>query len=529
MKPLSIFIALTCLLTFICPMPETPAEVTGSDSGLVTLDFEKADIRDVIKVIAMASDMNMVIGEGVEAAVSISLKDMPWEQALDIILRTYNFTYKREGNLIRIMTFDKVKQEARDIPLITKIIYLNFADANTIKGTLTKVLSDRGSIQTDKRTNSMLITDIPDRITEAEKISKELDTRTPQVLIEAMLVDVKLTHDDELGINWKIIGVNPFTTREDSADYIEQPAAPMSALSAAAIKIGWTQRLGEYGLDGLIQAWVQDAKANILASPKIITLDNQTAKIEIKSQIAYTQHVATDQGTTTSTQFKDVITGLEVTPHITKEGFVSMKVIPRQEFVEAMVSGEPQIGTRTAETNVLVKDGETIVIGGLRKVEDNATYTKIPFLGDIPILGNLFRKRDLQKINTELVMFVTPRIITHPDLSEEEEEKLKMLDEAREEFIEQMEKERKQKENKERQKERKEQARLPEPGIGAEFALPQEELSQELEVLTSPAVQEELSQYCPEETQDLEVSTSPAACEGLVEPWQEEGDYIYSW
>lgn len=479
------------------PAQEQPIEVTTEgkgQGGLVTMDFEDADIRDVIKVIAIASGLNMIIGKDVEAKVTLSLKEVPWEKALDIILRTYNFTYKREENLIRIMTFEKVKQEERDIPLSTKIIYLNFADVSKLKGTLVKMLSERGSIETDTRTNSMLISDIPARLEEVERVAKKLDTRTPQVLIEAMLVDVKLTADDELGINWQILHVDRHDSWQDktsSSNYIDQPTA-MSSISGPALRLGFLQRMGSFRLDGLIQAWAQDAKANILASPKIMTLDNQTAKIEIKSQVAYTQYSeSTEGGSTTSTQFKDVITGLEVTPHITKEGFISMNVKPRQEFVEATVNGQPQIGSRSAETNVLVKDGETIVIGGLRKVEDNTTVTKIPILGDIPLLGVLFRKNDLQKINTELVMFVTPHIIVQPELNDEEMDKFQLLDDARSDLLKKMEEEREK-----RLKKRKKQALLIEP----------------------------LAEAVPVSSQEQEVVKEPPAL-----PAMEKEDYIYSW
>lgn len=338
----------------------------------------------------------------------------------------------------------------------------------------------------------MLITDIPTKVEQIERIAKKLDTRTPQVLIEAMLVDVKLSVDDELGINWNIVHVDRdkswrskdiATAKANNYNYIEQPSA-LSGISGPAIEFGWLEKLGTFRLDGLIKAWVQDAKANVLASPKIVTLDNETAKIEIISRVPYTEVSETEQGTRSSVQFKDVITNLTVTPQITKEGFVSMHLEPKQEFVEAWPGGEPQIGTRTAETNVLVKDGETIVIGGLRKVEDNATITKVPFLGDIPFIGNLFRKKDVQKINTELVMFVTPHIIIHPELTDEEIDRYEMLDEAREEFLKEQEKERQK-----RLKRRKKQALLFEAEITEEVTLPTEGKEEEIKIPPLPEIE----------------------------------------
>jgi len=328
-------------------------------------------------------------------------------------------------------------------------------------------------------------------------------------LIEAMLVDVKLSKDDELGINWSILNVNvpdhqgvDISTPTSSGNYLEVPAAAMNTLSSPSLNLGFLKRFGDYGVDGLVSAWVREMKANVLASPKIVTLDNQTAKIEIKSQVSYLETTTSTDSSSglESTQFKDVITSLEVTPHITKEGFVSMHIKPRQEFVEVTVSGQPQIGSRSAETNVLIDDGETIVIGGLRKVEEDTTVTKIPFLGDIPYLGRLFRKTDYSKVYTELVMFVTPHIIVQPKLTDEEIDRYQMLDAARGEFLEDMEKDRQK-----RLKKGSKQALLVGPGVIEKRSASREE--------------------------GLEIEATPAAAikeKKIEEPGQDKG-YIYSW
>ncbi|MFC1632214.1 type IV pilus secretin PilQ [Candidatus Omnitrophota bacterium] len=477
-----------------------PADLAVQEEkpALITMDFEDAEIRDVVRVIAMASGMNMVIGEDVQAKVTIALQDVHWEKALDIILRTYNFSYKKEENLIRIMTFEKIKQEQRDIPLVTEIVYLNFSDVTEFKGTLSEMLSDRGTIETDKRTNSMIISDIPAKVEELVKIARQLDTRTPQVLIEAMLVDVKLTKYDDLGINWKILNVDrpedQYSSRVYNENYMEAPAAAMNPVASPTIDVGFLKRFGAYGIDGLISAWIQDDQAEILASPKIITLDNQTAKIEIKDQVAYSQSTQNDSGgTTVSTQFKDVVTGLEVTPHITMEGFVGMHLKPKQEYVDGTVGGEPKIASRSAETHVLVEDGETIIIGGMRKIEDRETVTRIPFLSDLPWVGKFFRSSDKEKTNTEFLMFVTPHIIVHPELTDEELSKLTLLDKTREEFFSDG--------KKRRLKAAQQQASLSE----SEFS--EQELMLEEEIIL--------------ESEDVQLNQQPA-------PEQEE-EYIYSW
>ncbi len=431
-KLLSICLLLLVHSVSLAQESPVPAEkVPGpakTKTGNITVDFKDADIHDVLKIISYKSGLNIVATEDVTGTVTIRLVDVPWEQTLDVILRNYNYTYKKEKNLIRVMTFEKFKQEEKDIPLTTKIIYLNFADVDEMKSALSKLLSARGSIEVDKRTNGMIITDIRAKVDDIEEKARALDTRTPQVMIEAMLIDAKITDEDELGINWKIISTHGVDKREDTADYIEQPASPMSSITSAALKVGWTQRLGEYGIDGLIQAWVKNDKAKILASPKVLTLDNKEAKIEIILEIPYASDM-NEQGIV-SYKFKEVGTKLYVTPHITPGGFVSMNLKPEMSYQSGTTDdGQPVIDTRKAETNVLVKDGETIVIGGLRRIDDTKTYTKVPFLGDIPLIGMLFRKKDLKKVDTELLMFVTPHIVVKPHIKPEEYEKYKWLEE----------------------------------------------------------------------------------------------------
>lgn len=520
MKRMPIFMAMVFLAIFILSMPpglaqeEEPSQAAEpkegltseeNKSGLVTMEFEDADMRDVIRVIALASGLNMVIGEGVEAKVTISLKDVPWEKALDVILRTYNFSYKREENLIRIMTFEKVKQEERDVPLATKIFYLNFADVGEMKTTLSKSLSDRGSIETDQRTNSMVVTDIPTRIDEIEKIAQTLDTRTPQVMIEAMLVDVKLTNREDLGINWNIIHVDrhvplgsdddatsSWKTKTSSNNYIQQDS-DLSNIGGNAIRFGFLQQLGTFRLEGLIRAWAYDSKAKILASPKVLTLDNQTASIEIILEIPYVSDMG-EQGNT-SYSFKEVGTKLDVTPHITSGGFVSMNLKPEMSYQSGSTSdGQPIIDTRKAETNVLVKDGETVVIGGLRRIDDTKSYDKVPILGDIPFLGSLFRKKDTDKIDTELLMFVTPHVIVKPHLRLEEEEKFYWLDE--------MAAERK------RQEESKKQVWLFDQEFRKKDPLPLEERT---DLLDAPVVQPDVKQ------------------EKIGQDLEKDKGYIYAW
>jgi type IV pilus assembly protein PilQ len=396
------------------------------DAGLLSLDFEDTDIRDVVRVLAEISGLNMIVGPDIDVRVDVQLKDVTWQQALDVILKTYNLTYKQEENLIRIMTLDQMRVEEEKVPLETRIVYLNFAKAEEIQPSLEKMLSPRGSIQTYIRTNSLIITDLPENTIKIEKVANQLDTRTPQVMIEALMADVTLTNEERLGIDWDIKHPDDFyeTTMSQSLQFSEE--------YSAVIQFGKTLfRKNE--LDMLIEMWKKDERVDVLANPKIMTLDNLQATIALTEEEPYTQTTTTDQGTVTSTAFKETGIKLFVTPHITtKDNWISMNVQVEQSFKSGTVGGEPVVDSRTAETNLMVRDGETIVIGGLRRRQDQVTLDKVPILGDIPILGAVFRRTLVDKKNIDLLIFITTTIITEPILNAREEATFEVFKEERE-------------------------------------------------------------------------------------------------
>ncbi|MFH2145863.1 MAG: secretin N-terminal domain-containing protein [Candidatus Omnitrophota bacterium] len=404
--------------------PEVAVELVGEsdvpdDPQLVSLNFKDTDIREIINIIAYKGGINIVAGDDVKVKVNVKLKNVHWEKALDVILKTYNFTYKRDGNLIRVMSLQRALEEEGKIPLVTKIIPLNFADVGKLKDSLAKVLSKRGNISIDTRTNALIVTDIPEAVDDVAAAAKELDTRTPQVLIEAMMIDIKVTDDDSWGSLLNVTsGTNTYT----------------HDLSASAINAQFSFGQMTDNLNGIVDFLIKKNKAKILANPKVLTLDNQEAKIEITEEIPYLETVDSGSGTTTNVKFKEAGIKLFVTPHITSGQYISMNVKPEQSFKSGEEQGQPLIDGRKAETNLLVKDGETIVIGGLRQRKDNYTFEKVPFLGDIPLIGLLFKKKTRTEVETELVLFVTPHIIRESVLSERdialfsELEKKKRLD-----------------------------------------------------------------------------------------------------
>ncbi len=389
------------------------------DPQLVSMNFKETDIREVLNILAYKGEVNIVAGEDVNAKISVQLKDVPWEEALDIILKTYNYTYKKDGSLIRVVSLSRSLEEEGKIPLVTKIVPLNFAGVEDLKGSLEKILSKRGTIQVDKRTNSLIITDIPEMVDSVEKAALNLDSRTPQVLIEAMMVEVKITDENQMGTDLDIFDLKS----PDNGNKLETTMA-----GNVLNKFNFKTLTENFDITGVIDLWASQNKVTVLANPKVLTLDNKEAKIEITEEIPYLETVDSGSGTTTNVKFKEAGIKLYVTPHITSGRYISMNVKPEQSFKASEMLGQPLIDSRKAETNLLVRDGQTVVIGGLRQSKDNITYEKVPFIGDVPFLGLFFRKKVVTKVETELVLFVTPRIIQNSILTERQQKMYDQLD-----------------------------------------------------------------------------------------------------
>ncbi len=391
-----------------------------TEEKLISITLKETDIREVLNILAFKGGVNIVAGDDVVAKISVQLKEVPWEQALDVILKTYNFTYKREGNLIRVMSLARALEEEGKTPLKTKILALNFADVEELKASLDKMLSKRGTMEIDKRTNSMIITDIPEMVESIEEAAIQLDTLTPQVLIEAMMVDIKITDNNKLGALMNL------TDLKNNNNF----GSDLSIDGALGL-FNFGTVTDNFDITGTLSTLVSLGKAQILANPKVLTLDNQEAMIEITTELPYTESVDSGGAVTTTIKFKDAGIKLSVTPHITSGKFISMNVAPEQSFQSGTTSGatqQPIVDKRKAETNLLVRDGQTIVIGGLRQSTDNFDQGKIPILGDIPFFGLFFRNTIRTKVETELVIFVTPHIIETSLLSDREIELYEKLD-----------------------------------------------------------------------------------------------------
>src|SRR3989338_17126 len=409
--------AIFLFLLFYFPLNIPAQEQLAS---LVTLDLKEVDLKDALKIISQASNLNVVLDKDVKAKVNIALKDVPWDVALDNILKTNELTYRIQENIIRVMTLATVKKEEDTIPLTTEIITPNFAKAEELQASLSKMLSSRGSMQVNIPTNSLIINDTPEVLAKVEDLAKKLDIRTPQVMIEALIVSVKLTDTDKFGIDWTATHKKHSERKIDTTDL--KPSGVLDLYYGKTILTNWN-------ITAQLALFAEDKNVKILANPRIMTMDNLAAQIEITEQVPYTYTSQSTEGTSTvtSTQFKDVGIKLYVTPHITKDKFISMSVKSEQSFVASFVgtTNEPSIDSRKAETNLMLKDGETFVIGGLRKKDSTITIDKIPLFGDIPFLGKFFRKEVKEITDTDLLIFITPHVLEESlVLTLKEEEKL---------------------------------------------------------------------------------------------------------
>ncbi|MFH1457856.1 MAG: secretin N-terminal domain-containing protein [Candidatus Omnitrophota bacterium] len=399
-----------------------------SQEILVDLDIKDADMKDVARALSRISGKNIIVTDDVKAKVAIRVKSMDWQEVLNMILETYGLTMLEKENYIVITTFEKRRAVEESGDLQTKIVRFNFVDVASIQKTLSSMLTKRGRMEIDTRTNSLVITDVSEVLKNIEQVALELDTKTPQVMIEAMMLTVKLNDDEKLGIDWDWLP-EYHSERELSqslgiggtagTDYFWQIKYGKTLFSRAAFS-------------ATLQFLLEEKRAEILANPRVLTLDNMPANIDLTEQVPYTQQVSSTESTAsvTSVQFKDVPVKLIVKPHITKDNFIIMNVQTEQSYLSGYASGttQPIIDTRKAETNVMVRDGETIVIGGLRKKEKTETVEKFPLLGDIPVVGHFFKKTIKSSVDTELIILITPYVSIDQKVTEREKRRMEEID-----------------------------------------------------------------------------------------------------
>ncbi len=388
----------------------------------ISIDVQSADIRSVLRSLADYGGRNIVAGPEVKGDVTVRLKDVVWGDALDIILAAngYGWEMSPTGDVIRVTTVKLLQTESLEreasarkkedlLPLETRIFRLNYAKAVELSKALKSGLTNRGQIEVDPSTNSLVIRDIATVLNGIEGMLTTLDLQTRQVEITARLVDVDATVSQELGVNWTAKGLKRNGIDAEGMATIDAPlSAPIGEFQLGTI--------GPNGsLDVTLQALARQNKANIISNPKITTLDNQEARILVGKKIPL---IVSDGAGNPITQLTTIGIQMTVTPHINSNNRITLDLKPEVSDLssQATVQGGIIIVTSEASTRVLVEDGETAVIGGLIRSNEASREDGVPLLRDIPLLGNFFKSSNHTHESRELLIFVTPKIVEGMDV-----------------------------------------------------------------------------------------------------------------
>lgn len=390
----------------------------------VTLEFSDADIRKIFQLIAEVSNLNFLIADDVSGTISIKLVNVPWDQALDVILDTKGLGMQREGNIVQIKPKAKMQSQAdeelaakkareRAMELRTEVLDVNYAAVADIVTQFNTLKSERGIITSDVRTNRVIVKDIATAIEDMKSLLKNLDSPEKQVMIEARIVEAQTSFVRDLGVQWglhyvdgsaSVAGISRFDT--GFGGVVTPPPTSGTSGPGAAAGMSFGRLASNIQIDMRLSAAVTAEQIKIISSPRVVTLNNKPAKISQGASIPY----QTTSAEGTKTQFVEAALTLEVTPHITSDGSISMKIKAANN--SAGTGSPPPINKKEATTELLVKNGETTVIGGIYVDSDTENDKGVPFLQDIPLLGWLFKSNTKRKTKNELLIFITPKIIS---------------------------------------------------------------------------------------------------------------------
>lgn len=424
----------------------------------IDLDFHNADIHNILRLLAEVGGVNIVTSDDVSGSVTIRMRNVPWDQALDVILQAKGLGMVRRGNLIRVaplatlekereLAIARQKQQVELAPLETRLIPVSYATAADLSPRVQELLTARGNVSVDERTNVLIVRDTIDNLDDIEELIRTLDTQTPQVLVEARIVEATSQYVRDVGIQWggNVIastatgnptglifpsnvgvtggnfdantptqGLTPFAPQVANPNFAVNLPAQTATGTGGALGITLGSLGGTVNLNVRLSAAESTGVVRIISSPRILTLDNHEAHIAQGTLIPYSQISA--QGVQTA--FQEAKLELRVTPHVTADGSISMHVkVTRDEpdFTRTSARGDPTILKREAETHLLIDDGHTAVIGGIYTRNTGRNVDQIPFFGDIPILGVLFQRRRVRDERNELLIFLTPRIVNRAE------------------------------------------------------------------------------------------------------------------
>ncbi len=394
-----------------------PIALCADDQQLVSLDYKEANLSSVLRALSYSYDLNLVATRDVTGTVTVNLRDVTVDEALQAILSVNGYAFTRKGNLIYITPGPGTE----GIDLATESIRLSYLTAAEAQRLLGRVISGKGDIQINEATNSLVITDFPASIQKVKEVLVSIDVAPAQVLIESKIVDIQDKAYENFGTTYTLTydpkGSTPglfdrVTSYDESMSSTTTLAGPSSALSGGQFTLTTTMK--DFEATATLDALIQANQARLLASPSIATLNGKEARIIIGEKFPYKEKTQTTTGTTETTRFIDVGTTLKVTPMVSPDGWITMNVHPEVSSVSAALDAGPRITTREADATVRVANGQTIIIGGLINRKDDKIKGGIPFLRAIPVIGFLFSKRSSDFEETELTVFITPYIIKNP-------------------------------------------------------------------------------------------------------------------
>ncbi len=406
----------------------------------ISLNFQDIKVRAVLQLLAEFTGMNLVVSDKVTGSITLRLNEVPWEQALDIILTTRSLSKRSIGNVMLIAPAEElIEREKKEfnvqsdlgnlIPIRSELLQINYAKAHEVaillKDQSSTLLSTRGSLNVDNRTNSIWIQDTESQIKKIKRLVHHIDVPVKQVLIEARIVNVTKDFARDLGIRFGVSGPHLVGSLKRGTQLepnksntvplaerlnLDLVALPLSA-SPASIGIALAKLGNGILLDLELSALESEGRGEIISSPRLITTNQQTAVIESGEEIPYQESMASGA---TAVAFKKAVLSLKVTPQITPDSKILMDLHINQDIPSVkVINGVPSILTKEISTAVLVNNGETIVLGGIYKEDKHNAINRVPFLGELPIVGRLFRKQSIMIRNEELLIFITPRIITN--------------------------------------------------------------------------------------------------------------------
>ncbi len=417
----------------------------------ITLDFHDIDVRNLLRLLADVSKKNIVVADDVTGKITVALRNVPWDQALDIVLQSKGLGKQEVGNVIRVAKYEVIaKEEAAKLeavknrqillPLKVRIIPVNFSTASDLARQVKDVLTDRGTVTVDERTNVLIVKDTQEALARAEGLVRNLDTETPGVLIESRIVEAQSNFAQAIGVQWGgNMGFSPATGNglpvsfpnvmtgagaagqapnqgnQSTPNYAINLPAPVGQGSGGGIGLVFGSANGAFNLNLRLTALERKGMVKTISAPKIATLDNKEATISQGQSIPFSQVSASGVNTT----FVEALLELKVTPHVTADGSILMKIKATNNKPDPSLTGangQPSITKRQAETTVLVKDGDTTVIGGIYTRATASTTSSVPFLGDIPILGFFFKSKSEDDAHTELLIFITPRVLNRQSM-----------------------------------------------------------------------------------------------------------------